>query len=280
MGKKVGLYEYFIEKTWDLTEAWYASLGESKGGVYGSDDPKVVEVLKKQNHDFHVNFSSIFNKGEKEFFEDFQEWVTAIAQDDAHLATPITDIIREFFRTQNQYLNLVEEYASLYAESVSCEEVTTWKRDIVNGINEIVLRFSCENAKAAEEKSNAQQQMIIELSSPVIILADKKGLLPLIGEINTYRAKVMFENTLQKSAKHGLERLFIDLSGVPVIDTMVVHQIFQLIKGLNLIGVKTSLSGIRPDIAQTATHLGIQFKDIEVYSTLAQALKTRELTKN
>ncbi|MDN7243789.1 STAS domain-containing protein [Planococcus sp. N028] len=280
MVKKVSLYEYFVEKTWSLTEEWYGSLSQDQSGVYSSRDPKVVEVLKKQNHDFHVNFSSIFNKGKEEFSKHFQEWVTAIAQDEAHLATPITNIIQEFFRTQEQYLNLVEEYAALHKESISLEEITVWKREIVKTFSDIILRFSCENVKAAEEKSNAQQQMIIELSSPVIILADKIGLLPLIGEINAYRASVMFENTLQKSAKHGLERLFIDLSGVPVIDTMVVHQIFQLIKGLNLIGIQTSLSGIRPDIAQTAVNLGIQFKDIEVYSTLAQAFKARELIGN
>lgn len=279
MLKKFGLHEYFLEKTWSLTEEWYASIERSQKGVYGSKDPKVVEVLKRQNHDFHVNFSSIFNKDEKEFYEGFNEWVTEIAQDEAHLATPITDIVQEFFRTQEQYLDLIEEYEAHYEGSISSQEVNSWKRAIVKAFSQIILKFSSENAKVIEERSNAQQEMIIELSSPVIILADKTGLLPLIGEITSYRAKVMFENTLQKSAKHGLERLFIDLSGVPVIDTMVVHQIFQLIKGLNLIGIRTSLSGIRPDIAQTAVNLGIQFKDIEVYSTLAQAVKAREFIK-
>lgn len=279
MPKKFGLHEYFLEKTWSLTEEWYASIERSQKGVYGSKDPKVVEVLKRQNHDFHVNFSAIFNKDEKEFYEGFNEWVTEIAQDEAHLATPITDIVQEFFRTQEQYLDLIEEYETHYEGSLSSQEANSWKRAIVKAFSQIILRFSSENAKVIEERSNAQQEMIIELSSPVIILADKTGLLPLIGEITSYRAKVMFENTLQKSAKHGLERLFVDLSGVPVIDTMVVHQIFQLIKGLKLIGVRTSLSGIRPDIAQTAVNLGIQFKDIEVYSTLAQAVKARELIK-
>ncbi|MGI2329764.1 STAS domain-containing protein [Planococcus sp. YIM B11945] len=268
-----------MEKTSDLTEEWYATLDQSHEGVYGSQDSKTIKALKQQNHDFHVNFCSIFNKEKQVFLDSFQEWVTEIAKDEAHLATPITDIIREFFRTQEQYLNLVEEYGVLYKDEVTPNQLTEWKRDIVTAVNEIILRFSHENAMAAEEKLNAQQQMIIELSSPIIILAEKTGLLPLIGEITSYRAKVMFENTLQKSAKHGLERLFIDLSGVPVIDTMVVHQIFQMIKGLNLIGVKTSLSGIRPDIAQTAVHLGIKFQDIEVYSTLAQAVKQKQAIK-
>jgi rsbT co-antagonist protein RsbR len=69
----------------------------------------------------------------------------------------------------------------------------------------------------------------------------------------------------------------VDLSGVPVIDTMVAQQIFHLIKGLKIIGVKTALSGISPVIAQTAVHLGIKFIDIEVYNTLAQALKQNDI---
>ena len=111
------------------------------------------------------------------------------------------------------------------------------------------------------------------MSAPVILLAKKTGMLPLIGEITPHRAEIMFEKALAQSSKHNLEKLFIDLSGVPLIDTMVAQQVFQLIKGLEIIGVQVALSGISPVIAQTAVQLGIKFIDIEVYNTLAQALK-------
>ncbi|MDF4189845.1 RsbT co-antagonist RsbRB, partial [Ligilactobacillus salivarius] len=73
-------------------------------------------------------------------------------------------------------------------------------------------------------------------------------------------------------AKRRVEHLLIDLSGVVVVDTMVAHQIFKLIEALNLIGVRSTLSGIRPEIAQTAVQLGIDFSNITIKTNLAQAL--------
>lgn len=67
-------------------------------------------------------------------------------------------------------------------------------------------------------------------------------------------------------------QLYIDLSGVAVIDTMVAHQLFSLIEALRLIGVSSTLSGIRPEIAQTAVQLGLSFEDISLRSTLASAI--------
>ncbi|OAZ59384.1 RsbT co-antagonist protein RsbRC [Bacillus siamensis] len=119
---------------------------------------------------------------------------------------------------------------------------------------------------------NAQREMILELSSPVITLSKRTGLLPLVGNIDTHRAKYILENTLSTCANRLIEHLLIDLSGVVVVDTMVAHQIFKLIEALNLIGVSSTLSGIRPEIAQTAVQLGINFSDITVKSNLAQAL--------
>src|SRR5690606_16763021 len=149
-------------------------------------------------------------------------------------------------------------------ESISPAQVNEWNKAVVNTINKIILEFTVQNTKAAENRSNAQQEMILEMSAPVILLTKDIGLLPLVGEINTYRAQIMFEKVLQQCHNNSTERLFIDLSGVPVIDTMVAHQIFQLIEGLKIIGVKTAIAGISPVIAQTAIQLGINFGEIEV----------------
>lgn len=114
--------------------------------------------------------------------------------------------------------------------------------------------------------------MIQELSSPVIALDNKRALLPLIGDIDTTRAKFILEHTLEQCGEKGIHHLFIDLSGVVMIDTHVAHQIFNLIKSLSLIGVKTTLSGIRPEIAQTTVQFGISFNDVSIKPTLAGAL--------
>jgi rsbT co-antagonist protein RsbR len=100
-----------------------------------------------------------------------------------------------------------------------------------------------------------------------------------VGDIDSRRAKLMLENTLNQCANHGVNFLVIDLSGVPMIDTMVAQQIFQLIKGLRLMGVAATLSGVRAEIAQTAVQLGLEFNGVSTYSTLRQALDSLAIIK-
>lgn len=273
MIKDKSLHDYLSERTWEMTEQWYESLDKSKEGIYSTRDPEKIEMLKDQNHDFHVLFCSMFVKERHAFFTDFQQWIQTIATDEGHLSTPIVEVIGEFFRTQQQYLETIGEYVALHKEKITFDQLNDWNIAVVDAFSRVILEFTAQNTKAAQERLNAQQQLIIEMSAPVILLTKKSGLLPLIGEITTQRAQIMFEKTLAESSKHNLEKLFIDLSGVPVIDTMVAQQVFHLIHGLKVIGVQTALSGISPVIAQTAVHLGIKFVDIEVYNTLAQALK-------
>lgn len=271
------LYDFLCKRNEGLTEQWYQALDKKQGGIYGSMNPNIIEKLKQQNAEFHDRFCSMFNKEYEEFLKDFQGWIVRTARDEDRLATPTTAVLQDFFQTQKQYLQLIEEFASIQGERVSKEQLIAWNQRITASINDLLLEFTTQTAIAAEKKLNAQQELIVEMSAPVILLTNDTGLLPLVGEISTYRAKILFEKALEQSADYRLERLFIDLSGVPIIDTMVAHQIFQLIDGLRIIGVKTALAGISPDIAQTAIQLGLNFGEIEVYSTLVQAMKLKNL---
>lgn len=266
------LYNFLCERTDFLTEQWYERLDKTKGGIYGSQNPETIQQLKTQNNEFHERFCSIFNNGEKGGVKEFQDWIYRIAKDEGHLNTPLSDILEEFFATEKQYLELVTEFAEANQDSISLMEFSELNYKVTSTINDVVLEFSRQNTLAAEQRLSAQQELITEMSAPVIRLGETIGLLPLIGEITTHRAQVIFEKTLEQSAENKIETLFIDLSGVPIIDTMVAHQIFQLIKGLKLIGVNTALSGISPNIAQTAIQLGLDFSDIKVFNTLTQAI--------
>ncbi|KIL80753.1 STAS domain-containing protein [Bacillus badius] len=268
------LYEFLLDKTWGLTEEWYRSLDKSdSSGVYASEDPQVVQTVKEQNHEFHKRFCKLFISNNVQFFDQLKGWIVDIAKDEEHLRTPIYFILREFFRTQEQYLDLINEFYYLHKEKYSEEEGGSWIRITIQTFNQIITWFTEEYHKYAESKLKAQQEMINELSSPVISLNEKIALLPLVGDIDTARAKFLLENTLVQCADKRVDELIIDLSGVPMVDTMVAHQIFQLIEALDLIGVKTTISGIRPEIAQTAVQLGLNFNKIPVTSTLSKALK-------
>ncbi|MBD1381100.1 STAS domain-containing protein [Metabacillus arenae] len=117
------------------------------------------------------------------------------------------------------------------------------------------------------------KEAVDELSVPIVRIAEKIGILPLIGDIDTHRAQILLDVALTQSSQFELEHLIIDLSGVPIIDTMVANQIFKVIHALSLIGVETKLSGIRPEIAQTMIQLGLNFKDTDSFSSLNQALE-------
>lgn len=277
MLKDQGLYTYLCDNAERLTEEWYESIDKTRKGMYSSTDPTVIQRFKSQNLAFHKQFCTIFEPEKENISEDFQEFIQSLAVDEGHQQTPIEEIIEEFFRTQKQYSRLIDEYVLQYAEDVTLQQLSAWKQGVVDSIHSIILEFTKQYSEAAVRRLNAQQEMIVEMSAPVISLTNDIGFLPLVGEINTYRAHTIFEKALAQSAEKQLKKLFIDLSGVPIIDTMVAHQIFQVISGLKIIGVETALSGISPQIAQTAIQLGLNFTDIDVYSTLKQAVQVETL---
>ncbi len=278
MLKNKELHTYLCDHAERLTEEWYDSLDKNREGVYSSTDPAVIQKFKNQNLAFHKHFCKIFDPEVEDFPEDFQKWIKSIAEDEGHQMTPLEEIIKEFFRTQKQYAELIEEYASHHAGNATFKQLSAWNQGVVDSIHSIVLEFTEQHSQASAKRLNAQQEMMIEMSAPVISLTKDIGFLPLVGEVSTYRAQVIFEKTLAQSADKQLKKLFIDLSGVPIINTMVAHQIFQVISGLKLIGVETALSGISPQIAQTATQLGLNFAEIKIYNTLEQAVKFEKLS--
>ncbi|MGG4168280.1 STAS domain-containing protein [Rossellomorea vietnamensis] len=112
-----------------------------------------------------------------------------------------------------------------------------------------------------------------ELSAPVVPIAEKIAILPLIGEVDTHRASAIMETALKKSSDLQLDYLFIDISGVAIMDTMVSHNIYQIINALKMMGVQSVLTGIRPEVAHTLGNLGITFEDLKTSASLKKALE-------
>ncbi|MGC3787521.1 STAS domain-containing protein [Priestia aryabhattai] len=116
------------------------------------------------------------------------------------------------------------------------------------------------------------QYAIDELSIPIVRMTKETGILPLVGDLDTQRAQILMETALTKGSEYQLKWLIIDLSAVPIIDTMVADQLFKVIAGLQLIGVSVVLSGIRSEIAQTMVSLGIAIDHIKTFGSLHQAV--------
>ncbi|MBH0171466.1 STAS domain-containing protein [Fictibacillus sp. 18YEL24] len=279
MNKDEKLLHYMCDKTKDLTEAWYQSLDKSHlNSVFSSNDPAEIELIKQQNYEFHKRFCTLFDKEvkEEEFLLSFEPWIVNIARDKKHLETPIHLVLRELFRTQDQYLNLLNEFIEKDTEEYDRETENQWRSSIIQTFAKVLVWFTQEINNYASSQLEVQKEMILELSSPIILLNKDTGLLPLIGEIDTARAKHILQHTLTICSEKRIKHLFLDLSGVLIIDTMVAQQIFQLINTLDLLGVKSTLSGIRPEIAQTAVQLGLDFNGVSITSTLERAISLKE----
>jgi rsbT co-antagonist protein RsbR len=116
-----------------------------------------------------------------------------------------------------------------------------------------------------------QQQELLELSTPVVKLWQGILALPLIGTLDSARTQVVMENILQKIVDTGAVIAIIDITGVPTVDTLVAQHLMKTIAAARLMGADCIISGIRPQIAQTIVHLGVNLEDVVTKATLADA---------
>ena len=126
--------------------------------------------------------------------------------------------------------------------------------------------------KNREEVINRQQQELLELSTPVVRLWESILALPLIGTLDSARTQVVMENLLQQIVQTGSPVAIIDITGVPTVDTLVAQHLLKTVAAARLMGADCIISGIRPQIAQTIVHLGVDLGDVITKASLADAL--------
>lgn len=150
---------------------------------------------------------------------------------------------------------------------------------ITKWINPLRERIIEAYALKWERTDNLQKIALQELSASLIPVFDKISVMPLVGTIDTERAKLIMENLLEGVVKQRAEVVLLDITGVPVVDTMVAHHIIQAADAVRLVGAKCMLVGIRPEIAQTIVTLGINLTDFSTTSTLRRGMqKALEMT--
>src|SRR5690606_12815296 len=113
---------------------------------------------------------------------------------------------------------------------------------------------------------------ILELSTPVVKLWDRVLALPMIGTLDSARTQVVMESLLQRIVATGSEIAIIDITGVPTVDTMVAQHLLKTVTAIRLMGADCIISGIRPQIAQTIVHLGVELGSVTTKANLADAL--------
>ena len=125
--------------------------------------------------------------------------------------------------------------------------------------------------KSREQVIQRQQRELMELSTPVVELWEGVLALPLIGTLDSGRTQVVMENLLEKIVQSGAALAIIDITGVPTVDTLVAQHLMKTVAAARLMGADCIISGIRPQIAQTIVHLGVDLSAVTTKASLADA---------
>ncbi|MBO0589007.1 STAS domain-containing protein [Sporosarcina sp. E16_8] len=248
-----GINQYMDE----IIERWQLSMKEEKGERFFHFMP--ANLVEKTSREFAELMTSNFSGSDNinsEKLNDFTEKVVRFGWSIKFVNKAIENFSQTTF-------NLLEEKKIIDDSNLRpiLDVFTNWITP---------LRESIIEAYSAEWDRTVSLQRIAlqELSASLIPVFEKISVMPLVGTIDTERAKLIMENLLEGVVKQRAEVVLLDITGVPVVDTMVAHHIIQAADAVRLVGAKCMLVGIRPEIAQTIVTLGINLNDFTTTSTL------------
>ena len=145
-----------------------------------------------------------------------------------------------------------------------------WQMNVL--LDKLGLHTVKSYQRTREEVINRQQHELLELSTPVVKLWDGILALPMIGTLDSARTQVVMESLLQKIVETESQIAIIDITGVPTVDTLVAQHLIKTVTALRLMGADCIISGVRPQIAQTIVHLGVDLHGVTTKANLADAL--------
>ena len=146
----------------------------------------------------------------------------------------------------------------------------TWEANVV--VDALGMHTIQTFQRSREAIILRQQEELLELSTPVVTLWDGILALPMIGTLDSARTQVVMESLLQRIVETGSEVAIIDITGVPTVDTLVAQHLLKTVTAIRLMGADCIISGIRPQIAQTIVHLGVDLRGVITKASLADAL--------
>ncbi|MBR7796247.1 MAG: RsbT co-antagonist protein RsbRA [Bacillota bacterium] len=251
-----------IENSDSIVQMWMEEINSLKDGNYTSSISD--ELFESTNREFvNVIFTSIKNAGPPKAVESFSEKIINLGWPLSY----ITDGLQVFRRVTVDYiLSQSEQVDSAFISNV-LKSVDAW-------VEPLIRQLVNEYSGSWENIVSLQRVALQELSAPLIPVMDSITIMPLIGTIDTERAKLIMENLLDGVIKHNSEVVLIDITGVPVVDTMVAHHIIQAAEAVRLIGSTCILVGIRPEIAQTIVNLGIDLGKFPTKSSLKKGFRS------
>ncbi|MCR6097799.1 STAS domain-containing protein [Salipaludibacillus agaradhaerens] len=260
--------DIILEHKTEIMERWSKEIKK-----FRSDDSlqNISDTMyENTNQEFGNKLILTVQTEGKEYHDDLIQFAERLIQ----LGWPLNYITRGLQEFRKIIVESLSETGENYCKSIEFfQEIESWIDDIVNLL---VNQYS----GSWENTVFLQKMALKELSAPLIPVFQNISVMPLIGTIDTERAKLIMENLLEGVIEHRSQVVLIDITGVPVVDTMVAHHIIQASEAVRLVGAKCILVGIRPEIAQTIVNLGIDLGKFPTKSTLKKGIEAAlEITK-
>jgi rsbT co-antagonist protein RsbR len=197
---------------------------------------------------------------------EIREFLTEVSRSRATQGFTPTQVATFVFSLKQALFKRITE--SLKTEPASVAG-TLW--DATTVLDALGLYTTEVYQQAREQLIARQQEELIELSTPVVQLWDGILALPLIGTLDSERTQVVMESLLERLVATGSSIAVIDITGVPTVDTLVAQHLLKTVAAAQLMGADCIISGIRPQIAQTIVHLGIDLSSVATKASLADA---------
>jgi rsbT co-antagonist protein RsbR len=195
-----------------------------------------------------------------------RELLTEISRTRAQQGFTPTETATFVLSVKKPLFDLLRDHAGNDANAVASELWSTTEL-----IDSLGLYTTEMYLKTREELIRRQQEEMLELSTPVVKLWDGILALPIIGTLDSARTQVVMETLLENIVKTNSRVAIIDITGVPTVDTVVAQHLLKTVTAARLMGADCIISGVRPQIAQTIVHLGINLLDVTTKATLADA---------
>ena len=268
------LYDYLIEHIDAITEDWLSKREAKRGSVYSKDAGEWSEqMLRKQNRLTNLTIASSLLEDEEAFENNKEEWAIVVAESRVSSRTPVYEVLDALSKVRHSFWRFIEKFVDREGNRVLRSDIMNWGIAIHMAFDELIVEFTRKYDELMNSRLFAQQSLIEELNAPIIKLNSQIGVLPLVGDVDTTRVQSIMDFVPNRCVELDVSHLYIDLSGVSLIDTMVANHIYQLMQVLDLLGIESTLTGIRPEIAQTSVQLGLDFSRIQTFGSLQLALK-------
>jgi rsbT co-antagonist protein RsbR len=250
-----------------LSARWLADLEAS-----GATRNLKAEDLAQQTSDFLRLLTAVLEKGGSPSinaaeWDEVRQFLERLSHQRALAGQDSQQTAQFIFALKGPLFTLLQQE---YADQPALLAEQLW--EISQTLDALGMHTIRTFQKSREAVIKRQQEELLELSTPVVKLWDGVLALPMIGTLDSQRTQVVMESLLQRIVDTGSEIAIIDITGVPTVDTLVAQHLLKTVTAIRLMGADCIISGVRPQIAQTIVHLGLDLQGVVTKANLADAL--------